>query len=137
MLLADMGADVIKIEDPDGDAIRRIGAGRNGLSWYFASFNRNKRSVTLDLRSAADYLVRTHVCALACGVERLAWYQFQDGVWHSRRPDPTDLEYSFGLVYTDLTPKPAFVAYAERLQARPAYKEGKAIDNKLIEEMRK
>ena len=52
MLLADMGADVIKIEDPEGDAIRRTGAGRNGLSWYFASYNRNKRSVTLDLRSA-------------------------------------------------------------------------------------
>ncbi len=52
MLLADMGADVIKIEDPgEGDAIRHTGAGKAGLSWYFASFNRNKRSVTLDLRS--------------------------------------------------------------------------------------
>jgi len=52
MLLGDMGADVLKIEDPrEGDAIRHIGAGKEGLSWYFASFNRNKRSVCLDLRS--------------------------------------------------------------------------------------
>jgi crotonobetainyl-CoA:carnitine CoA-transferase CaiB-like acyl-CoA transferase len=52
MLLGDMGADVVKIEGPrDGDPIRQIGAGAEGLSWYFASFNRNKRSVALDLRS--------------------------------------------------------------------------------------
>src|SRR5450759_4747978 len=52
MFLADMGAEVIKIEDPDeGDPIRKQGATRNGYSLYFASFNRNKRSLTLDLRS--------------------------------------------------------------------------------------
>ena len=48
-LLADMGADVIKIEGPEGDLLRRTGAVRDGLSWYFAQFNRNKRSVVLDL----------------------------------------------------------------------------------------
>jgi CoA:oxalate CoA-transferase len=53
MLLADMGAEVIKIEAlPDGDPIRRQGASRNGLSFYFATFNRNKKSLTLDLKSA-------------------------------------------------------------------------------------
>lgn len=52
MFLADMGAEVIKIEDPDGgDPIRQQGEARNGFSLYFASFNRNKRSLTLDLRS--------------------------------------------------------------------------------------
>lgn len=51
MFLADMGAEVIKIEDPDGgDPIRQQGEARNGFSLYFASFNRNKRSLTLDLR---------------------------------------------------------------------------------------
>src|SRR5215470_14979479 len=50
MLLADMGADVIKIETPHGDTVRGQGELVNGLSWYFASFNRNKRSVVLDLR---------------------------------------------------------------------------------------
>lgn len=48
-LLADMGADVIKIEGPEGDLLRRTGTVRDGLSWYFAQFNRNKRSVVLDL----------------------------------------------------------------------------------------
>ena len=52
MFLADMGAEVIKVEDPDGgDPIRQQGEQRNGFSLYFASFNRNKRSITLDLRS--------------------------------------------------------------------------------------
>ena len=48
-LLADMGADVVKIEGPGGDLVRRTGTVREGLSWYFAQFNRNKRSVVLDL----------------------------------------------------------------------------------------
>ncbi len=52
MLLADMGADVIKIETPGkGDPVRAQGTIRDGLSWYFAAFNRNKRSVALDLRT--------------------------------------------------------------------------------------
>ena len=53
MILADMGAEVIKVETPGiGDPVRRQGAIRDGLSWYFAAFNRNKRSLTLNLRSA-------------------------------------------------------------------------------------
>ncbi len=52
MLLADMGADVIKIESPGaGDPVRHQGAIKHGVSWYFAKFNRNKRSMTIDLRS--------------------------------------------------------------------------------------
>jgi crotonobetainyl-CoA:carnitine CoA-transferase CaiB-like acyl-CoA transferase len=52
MLLGDMGADVVKIEPPGaGDPIRCQGTIVNGISSYFASFNRNKRSVTLDLRT--------------------------------------------------------------------------------------
>ena len=51
MLLADMGAEVVKIETPgEGDPVRRQGAVRDGLSLYFAAFNRNKRSLTLNLR---------------------------------------------------------------------------------------
>ncbi len=49
-LLGDMGADVVKVEAPEGDSIRGQGAIKDGLSWYFAQFNRNKRSLRLDLR---------------------------------------------------------------------------------------
>ena len=48
-LLADMGADVIKIESTSGDPVRKQGTMVNGESAYFAQFNRNKRSVLLDL----------------------------------------------------------------------------------------
>lgn len=49
-LLGDMGADVIKVEAPEGDSVRGQGAIKDGLSWYFAQFNRNKRSLRLDMR---------------------------------------------------------------------------------------
>ncbi len=52
MILGDLGADVIKVETAEGDTVRVQGAVREGLSWYFAGFNRNKRSVVLDLKSA-------------------------------------------------------------------------------------
>ncbi len=67
MFLADMGAEVIKIEDPsDGDPIRQQGGTTpDGFSLYFASFNRNKRSVTLDLRSAAGREVLGRLIARA------------------------------------------------------------------------
>ena len=48
-LLADMGAEVIKVEPPGGDPVRAQGAIVDGYSWYFAQFNRNKKSVVLDL----------------------------------------------------------------------------------------
>ena len=53
LLLADLGAEVIKIEDPrGGDGMRRCGRSRTGATPYFERLNRNKRSVTLDLRKA-------------------------------------------------------------------------------------
>src|SRR5690606_22600989 len=52
MLLADLGAEVIKVETPPaGDPIRVQGGMRDGFSWYFAGFNRNKRSIALNLRT--------------------------------------------------------------------------------------
>jgi crotonobetainyl-CoA:carnitine CoA-transferase CaiB-like acyl-CoA transferase len=53
-LLADMGADVIKVEPPAGDPVRGQGAMVDGFSAYFAQFNRNKRSVVLDLYQERD-----------------------------------------------------------------------------------
>lgn len=55
MLLADMGADVIKVEHPEGgDSMRQWPPITGGFSENFASLNRNKRSVTLDLKNPAD-----------------------------------------------------------------------------------
>ena len=54
MLLADMGADVIKVERPAGDAMRSWPPVNEGYSENFASINRNKRSVVLDLKTPED-----------------------------------------------------------------------------------
>jgi crotonobetainyl-CoA:carnitine CoA-transferase CaiB-like acyl-CoA transferase len=52
MLLADLGAEVIKIEPPAGDIARQVGApGPGGHTTYFTSLNRNKRSAVIDLAS--------------------------------------------------------------------------------------
>lgn len=50
-LLADFGADVIKIEPPDGDPVRQMGQHVGDVSLYAASILRNKRSIALDLKS--------------------------------------------------------------------------------------
>jgi alpha-methylacyl-CoA racemase len=53
LLLADLGAEVIKLEDPrGGDTMRHMPPLTNGTGVYFQLLNRNKRSVTLDLRAA-------------------------------------------------------------------------------------
>jgi crotonobetainyl-CoA:carnitine CoA-transferase CaiB-like acyl-CoA transferase len=54
MILADQGADVIKVENPDGgDHTRAANNRRNGFSASFLNNNRNKRSVALDLKNPA------------------------------------------------------------------------------------
>ncbi len=53
MLLADFGAEVIKVEPPDGDAMRQWPPITEGFSENFASINRGKRSIALDLKDPA------------------------------------------------------------------------------------
>ena len=59
-LLGDLGAEVLKIEALEGDSVRGQGAIKDGLSWYFAQFNRNKRAMCLDIRTpeGRDILTR-------------------------------------------------------------------------------
>ena len=90
MLLADLGADVIKVESPHGgDDTRQWGPpwAADGLSAYFVSVNRNKRSLTLNLKSAEGQ-----------GIARRLAAQSQIVV-ENFRPGQMD---GFGLGYADL-----------------------------------
>ncbi len=75
LLLADMGADICKIEAPGGDTTRGVGPCRNaGMSAIFLHLNRNKRSLVLDLKNAQ-------------GVQALKrMIESADVVLHSLRP---------------------------------------------------
>jgi crotonobetainyl-CoA:carnitine CoA-transferase CaiB-like acyl-CoA transferase len=53
MILADQGADVIKVEPRTGDLTRSLGGARRAMAPLFAVVNRNKRSIVLDLKNAA------------------------------------------------------------------------------------
>ena len=67
-LLADLGADVIKIEPPGGDPVRQWGRQVNGQSLWWSMHGRNKRSITLNLKhpKAVDIVLR-----LAAGCDAL------------------------------------------------------------------
>ncbi|TDH60072.1 CoA transferase [Dankookia rubra] len=88
--LGDMGADVIKVEPPDGDPMRNLGPARNpGLAAYFLSVNRNKRSVVLDLKQPAD---KDALLRLVAGADVLV---------HSMRPRAAE---RLGIDYATLAP---------------------------------
>src|SRR3979411_584036 len=69
--LADLGADIIRLEDPSsgGDVSRYVTPGQHGTdSLYFDSFNRGKRSMLLDLKSPAGQQVLHGLCRKAPAV---------------------------------------------------------------------
>lgn len=81
MMLADHGAEVIKIESPDGDTSRTNGPYRGddaNREWagYFVSLNRNKKSIMLDLKSDA---AKAEIRALA-GSAQVVVENFRPGV---------------------------------------------------------
>lgn len=90
MMLADMGADVVKVEQPGGDDARTWGPPfvGDGSSVYFQSANRNKRSVALDLKADEGREAATELAARA-GI-----------LLHNFRPGVAE---TFGLGYADLS----------------------------------
>ncbi|MGB6554634.1 MAG: CoA transferase, partial [Candidatus Binataceae bacterium] len=76
MMLADQGAEVIKIEPPQGELMRHLAHSRNGMSAPFLSCNRNKRSLAVDLKSAQGLeIIRKLVASAAVVV-----HNFRPGV---------------------------------------------------------
>ena len=66
MLMAEMGARIIKVEPPGkGDDAREYGPFRKGKSTYFASVNRGKESIALDLKAAGDRAIFERLLAKA------------------------------------------------------------------------
>lgn len=65
MLLADLGADVIKVEPPTGDLGRAFGPFTEGESVFFLAVNRGKRSVVLDLKEDGDRRRALALCSTA------------------------------------------------------------------------
>jgi crotonobetainyl-CoA:carnitine CoA-transferase CaiB-like acyl-CoA transferase len=109
MMLADLGADVIKIESPEGDPYRAYQGGR--YSPHFQAYNRNKRSIALDMKQAGD-------CELFRGLVREADVYIQNfrpgtaerlgaGVEELRRLNPR-------LVYCSISGFGSSGPYAER-----------------------
>ncbi|HMS60527.1 MAG TPA: CoA transferase [Tepidiformaceae bacterium] len=97
LLLADMGADVIKVEPPGGEMGRANGLGPDGFSSYFEGHNRGKRSLTLDLKKPeAVEVVRRLVPSIDVVVEN-----FRPGAMER-----------MGLGYEDLKPLRADLIYA-------------------------
>jgi crotonobetainyl-CoA:carnitine CoA-transferase CaiB-like acyl-CoA transferase len=95
MLLADMGAEVVKIEPPAGDGLRQWPPITDGYSENFASLNRNKKSVALDLKDPHAAAVARRI-ALDCDV-----------IVENNRPGVMD---RLGLGYAALAPhKPSLV----------------------------
>ncbi|HEY1417446.1 MAG TPA: CoA transferase, partial [Myxococcaceae bacterium] len=113
--LGDMGADVIKVETPDGDSTRDIGPSRTPrMGAYFANLNRNKRSIALDLKKPVQREALLRLVETA------------DVFMHNMRPGAAD---RLGLDYGTLSARNPKLIYASAsgfrkgssLQEAPAY----------------
>jgi benzylsuccinate CoA-transferase BbsE subunit len=106
-LMADMGADVIKVEPPGGDPMRRIGpflgqqTGHKSHSLHWLQFNNNKRSITLDLNTSDG---RSILCSLALGADVLL-ESYAPGYMQSLGLGYNSLgAENPGLIYASITP---------------------------------
>src|SRR5215472_1595633 len=119
-LLADLGADVVKIESPDGDLMRTRPPLRGGASSYFGQLNAGKRSLVLDLkRPEAVSIVKRLVAAADLLVEN-----FRPGVmtrlgldYASLEPLRPELIYCAISGYGQTGPSSGLPAYAPVIHA--------------------
>lgn len=97
-ILDDLGADVVKIEPPQGDPMRHLGPSRNeGMAAMFLGLNRNKRSIVLDLKKPESGAVLERLVANA------------DVVVHNMRPNAAD---RLGISYAHLSARNPRLVYA-------------------------
>src|SRR5271169_4197766 len=123
-LLADLGAEVIKIEAPEGDMMRTRPPMRSGASTSFGQLNAGKKSVALDLKSpAAVETVRRLVTTADVVVEN-----FRPGVmrrfgldYEALRPIKADLVYCAISGYGQTGPSSQLPAYAPVIHAASGY----------------
>ena len=123
-LLADLGAEVVKIEAPEGDMMRTRPPMRSGASTSFGQLNAGKKSVALDLKSpAAVEAVRRLVSTADVVVEN-----FRPGVmrrfgldYDALRPIKPDLIYCAISGYGQTGPSAELPAYAPVIHAASGY----------------
>ncbi len=123
-LLADAGADVVKVEPPEGDVVRQRPPRRGGISTYFAAMNCGKRSVVLDLATAEG---RRQARELALQADVLV-ENFRPGVMKRLGLDHATLAAANPrLVYASISgfgqtgPKAGAPAYAPVIHAASGY----------------
>ncbi|MEM5422376.1 MULTISPECIES: CaiB/BaiF CoA transferase family protein [Paraburkholderia] len=116
-LLGDMGADVIKIEPPEGDQNRKNGPGRNpDMAVFYTIMNRNKRSVILNLKQAE------------CREALLKLVETADVIVHSMRPSAAE---RLGIGYETVRARNPRIVYASGAGYRidGPYKDRPAFDD--------
>jgi crotonobetainyl-CoA:carnitine CoA-transferase CaiB-like acyl-CoA transferase len=96
-ILADLGADVIKVESPDGDIRRHLGAARHaGMTSQYLTVNRGKRNIVVDLKQTAGRAVVLKLCETA------------DALVHNSRREAMG---RLGLSYQDVAAANAGIVY--------------------------
>ena len=123
-ILGDMGADVIKIESPEGDGLRYTSAGRSyGMGSLFINCNRNKRSVVLDLKSADGRAALLKLAetadVLMANIRPQAMARLKLGYAELRAVNP-QIIYVGGFGFGQSGPYAARAAYDDLIQAMVA-----------------
>ena len=104
-ILGSLGADVVRIEPPEGDQLRNLGPSRHeGMAAMFLGMNRNKRSMVLDLKTPEGSAVLRRLVSSA------------DVFVHNMRPDAA---HRLGISYLALAPGNPRLVYASASGYRP------------------